>query len=76
LQDLPARAGAWFNLAHAARGATSAPLCAELVADQILSQPLPLLGEEVDALDPRRFWLRAWRRGQWKPSAQSPGDGG
>ncbi|MEN8719510.1 MAG: tRNA (5-methylaminomethyl-2-thiouridine)(34)-methyltransferase MnmD [Oceanococcaceae bacterium] len=68
VRDLPQRPGQWLNLAHGARGATSAPLCAAQLADQLLDLPESLSTDVSAALDPRRFLLRAWRRGQWSPS--------
>lgn len=62
--DIPAQAQVWLNLAHGSRGATSAVLCAAMLADQIEDLPAPVLANEADALDPRRFILRDWRRGR------------
>lgn len=63
--DIPAQPQLWLNLAHGSRGATSAVLAAVLLADQIEELPGPLLEDEASALDPRRFLLRDWRRGEY-----------
>lgn len=65
IADLPAVPGHWLNAAHGARTATSAGLAASLLLDRILTTPWACLCDEADAVDPRRFWLRAWRRGEW-----------
>ncbi len=65
--DIPAQPQVWLNLAHGSRGATSAVLAAVLLADQIEELPAPVLADEATALDPRRFILREWRRGNYPP---------
>lgn len=64
VEDLPAMGGHWLNAAHGARTATSAGLAASVLLDQILGTPWACLLGEAAAIDPRRFWLRAWRRGE------------
>lgn len=67
LQDLPTQPNLWLNLAHGSRAATAAPLCAAILADAAMDLPAPALANELDALDPRRFLLRDWRRGHRRP---------
>ncbi|WMC09275.1 bifunctional tRNA (5-methylaminomethyl-2-thiouridine)(34)-methyltransferase MnmD/FAD-dependent 5-carboxymethylaminomethyl-2-thiouridine(34) oxidoreductase MnmC [Oceanimonas pelagia] len=73
--DMPRRAGQALPLAadHAglyvlsglgSRGMCSAPLLAELLASQILNEPLPLGRELLDALNPNRHWLRKLLKGK------------
>ncbi len=62
--DILPQRNVWMNLAHGSRGATSAVLCAVMLADQLEALPAPVLADEQDALDPRRFILRDWRRGK------------
>ena len=58
LASLPWHAGLYTNVAHGSRGFTSAPLCAELLACLICSEPLPLCNELAGLLNPNRFLLR------------------
>lgn len=67
VSDIPANTKLWLNLAHGSRAATAAPICAALLADAALDLPAPCLGNQIDALDPRRFLLRDWRRGKRFP---------
>ncbi|WP_194757355.1 bifunctional tRNA (5-methylaminomethyl-2-thiouridine)(34)-methyltransferase MnmD/FAD-dependent 5-carboxymethylaminomethyl-2-thiouridine(34) oxidoreductase MnmC [Aliidiomarina indica] len=46
-----------------ARGLTSAPLAAEIIASDILQQPMPIDGQLAAALEPMRFAKRALRKG-------------
>jgi tRNA 5-methylaminomethyl-2-thiouridine biosynthesis bifunctional protein len=46
------------------RGLTTAPLCAEILASQILNEPLPLTNSLLDALNPNRFLIRGLIRRQ------------
>ncbi|MFT6778362.1 MAG: tRNA 5-methylaminomethyl-2-thiouridine biosynthesis bifunctional protein [Paraglaciecola sp.] len=46
------------------RGLTTAPLCAEILTSQILSEPLPLANNLLDALNPNRFLVRGLIRRQ------------
>ncbi|WP_371930890.1 bifunctional tRNA (5-methylaminomethyl-2-thiouridine)(34)-methyltransferase MnmD/FAD-dependent 5-carboxymethylaminomethyl-2-thiouridine(34) oxidoreductase MnmC [Oceanimonas sp. CHS3-5] len=73
--DMPKRAGQAFPLAddHAglyvlsglgSRGMCSAPLLAELLASQLLNEPLPLGRDVLDALNPNRHWLRKLLKGK------------
>ncbi|WP_417604942.1 bifunctional tRNA (5-methylaminomethyl-2-thiouridine)(34)-methyltransferase MnmD/FAD-dependent 5-carboxymethylaminomethyl-2-thiouridine(34) oxidoreductase MnmC [Oceanimonas baumannii] len=73
--DMPRRAGQVFPLAadHAglyvlaglgSRGLCSAPLLAELLASQLLNEPLPLGRHVLDALNPNRHWLRKLLKGK------------
>lgn len=40
------------------RGLSTAPLCAEILASQIVGTPLPLSNQLLDALNPNRFLIR------------------
>lgn len=46
------------------RGLTTAPLCAEILASQILNEPLPLSSNLLDTLNPNRFLVRGLIRRQ------------
>jgi tRNA 5-methylaminomethyl-2-thiouridine biosynthesis bifunctional protein len=46
------------------RGLTTAPLCAEILASQIVNKPLPLANNLLDALNPNRFLIRGLIRRQ------------
>lgn len=46
------------------RGLTTAPLCSEILASQILDEPLPLPNHLLDALNPNRFLVRRLIRRQ------------
>lgn len=64
-----AAAGRWLdglfvNTGHGARGLTSAPLCAELVAALASGEPRPLVWPLQRALSPARFALRDLVRGR------------
>jgi tRNA 5-methylaminomethyl-2-thiouridine biosynthesis bifunctional protein len=54
-------AGLWLSIAHGSRGITGTPLCADLIAAQILNLPPPADQEIIDALSPARFMLRQRR---------------
>lgn len=55
-------AGLWISIAHGSRGITGTPLCADLLAAQILDMPAPIDQEMIDALSPARFMLRQSQR--------------
>ena len=55
-------AGQWLNLAHGSRGATAAPLAAELIYAQMLGLNTGIPRDIVHAVHPGRFLLRALRR--------------
>ena len=58
----------YLNLAHGSRGITGTPLCADLLADLITGQALPVDSQLVDALDPSRFIVRKRKKQpEWKP---------
>lgn len=40
------------------RGLTTAPLCAEILASQILNEPLPISNHLLDTLNPNRFLVK------------------
>ena len=44
--------------AHGSKGLLTAPLCAELIASMLESEPLPMDTALARALDPNRFLLR------------------
>lgn len=48
----------YINTAHGSRGFTSAPFCAELLAQMICKEPLSLNAELLSLLNPNRFLLR------------------
>lgn len=54
--------GLWMSIAHGSRGITGTPLCADLLAAQILNMPAPIDQEMIDALSPARFMLRQSQR--------------
>ncbi|MEO8740508.1 MAG: bifunctional tRNA (5-methylaminomethyl-2-thiouridine)(34)-methyltransferase MnmD/FAD-dependent 5-carboxymethylaminomethyl-2-thiouridine(34) oxidoreductase MnmC [Casimicrobiaceae bacterium] len=66
LADLPRVAGLYGAFAFASRGLAWTPLAAELLASQIESEPLPLEGVLVDAIDPGRFVMHRLRRSMLK----------
>ena len=61
---LPLHAGLYVLGALGSRGLCSAPLCGELVASEICSEPLPLAADLLEALHPARYWVRRLRRGK------------
>mgnify|MGYP001202524634 FL=1 len=48
--------GLWISAGHGSRGLTSTPLCADLIAAQLLALPLPCDGRLQEALVPARFY--------------------
>ncbi|MFI0489558.1 MAG: bifunctional tRNA (5-methylaminomethyl-2-thiouridine)(34)-methyltransferase MnmD/FAD-dependent 5-carboxymethylaminomethyl-2-thiouridine(34) oxidoreductase MnmC [Yersinia sp. (in: enterobacteria)] len=46
------------------RGLCSAPLVAEILAAQMLGEPLPLDAKTLAALNPNRFWIRKLLKGR------------
>ena len=60
LPDLPCPhlPGLFVNSGHGSRGLATAPLCGELVAAQLLGQPLPAEPEVAAALAPNRLLIR------------------
>lgn len=63
LRNFPRHHGLYGLLGLGSRGLVWAALLAEHLAGQINAEPLPLPGDQVDALDPARFALRAHRHG-------------
>lgn len=57
-ESLPWLNGLYINTAHGSRGFTSAPLCAELIAQMICGEPLSINAELLGLLNPNRFLLR------------------
>ena len=45
----------YVNIGHGSRGATSAPICSEYIADLIENKPLPIGSEIEKILNPERF---------------------
>jgi tRNA 5-methylaminomethyl-2-thiouridine biosynthesis bifunctional protein len=60
--DLPRMEGLYGAFAYGSRGLIWAALGAEMVASQILGEPLPVTRSIADGLDPARFLLRALRQ--------------
>lgn len=58
LETLPWQKGLYINTAHGSRGFTSAPLCAEFIAQIICNEPVSLNVELAGLLNPNRFLLR------------------
>jgi tRNA 5-methylaminomethyl-2-thiouridine biosynthesis bifunctional protein len=54
--------GLFMFTALGSRGITWAALGAQVLASSITGAPMPLEAELVDAIDPARFLVRAWRR--------------
>jgi tRNA 5-methylaminomethyl-2-thiouridine biosynthesis bifunctional protein len=63
LKNFPRHNGLYGLLGLGSRGLVWSALLAECLASQINAEPLPLEGDQVDAIDPARFALRACRRG-------------
>ncbi|MBH5329530.1 FAD-dependent 5-carboxymethylaminomethyl-2-thiouridine(34) oxidoreductase MnmC [Eikenella sp. S3360] len=57
-QPCPHLPGLFVNSGHGSRGLATAPLCGELVAAQMLGQPLPAEPEVAAALAPNRLLIR------------------
>jgi tRNA 5-methylaminomethyl-2-thiouridine biosynthesis bifunctional protein len=58
-ESLPWVSGLYINVAHGSKGFTSAPLCAELIANIICGEPLSISHELAYHLNPNRFLLKA-----------------
>jgi len=57
-EEMPWFSGVWLNIGHGSRGLASAPLCAELIAQQLSGDAACISQTVVDALSPNRFLLR------------------
>ncbi|MDP1658197.1 MAG: FAD-dependent 5-carboxymethylaminomethyl-2-thiouridine(34) oxidoreductase MnmC [Methylotenera sp.] len=57
-ESLPWIKSLYINIAHGSRGFTSAPFCAELLAQMICQEPLTMNVELASLLNPNRFMLR------------------
>lgn len=57
-ESLPWINGLYINVAHGSRGFTSAPYCAELLAQMICNEPISMNIELASLLNPNRFILR------------------
>ncbi|PPC82039.1 MAG: FAD-dependent oxidoreductase [Methylotenera sp.] len=57
--SLPWLSGLYINAAHGSKGFTSAPMCAELIANMICGEPFRLQPELACQLNPNRFLLKA-----------------
>jgi len=55
---LPWVEGLYLNIAHGSKGFTTAPLCAELIAQQIVNETSDIYREFAGLLNPNRFLLR------------------
>lgn len=55
---LPWIKGLYINVAYGSRGFTSAPFCAELLAQMICNEPITMNIELASLLNPNRFTLR------------------
>ncbi len=64
LADMPRLPGAWIANAYGSRGLTYALLGGELIAAQMLGEPLPIEQDLADAVDPARFAWRQLKRGK------------
>jgi len=51
------------------RGIGWAALCAQVLAAQVSGAPMPLEASLLDAIDPARFAVRAYRQGLAPPQA-------
>ncbi|ACS86363.1 bifunctional tRNA (5-methylaminomethyl-2-thiouridine)(34)-methyltransferase MnmD/FAD-dependent 5-carboxymethylaminomethyl-2-thiouridine(34) oxidoreductase MnmC [Musicola paradisiaca] len=60
----PVHDGLFMIGALGSRGLCSAPLAAELLASQIVGEPLPLDKDTLAALHPHRFWVRKLLKGK------------
>lgn len=56
--NLPWIEGLYLNTAHGSKGLTSAPYCAEIIASQICTEPLPIAKDLAKKISPNRFLLR------------------
>lgn len=54
--------GLYISAGHSSRGLIGAPLAAEVIAAQILGEPLPLERELLEAIHPARFLIRRMKR--------------
>ncbi|HET7774701.1 MAG TPA: FAD-dependent oxidoreductase, partial [Burkholderiaceae bacterium] len=68
LADMPRLPGAWIANAYGSRGLTYALLGGELIAAQMLGEPLPIERDLADAVDPARFAWRQLKRGKAAPA--------
>jgi len=57
-ESLPWINGLYINVAHGSRGFTSAPYCAELLAQMISNKPITMNIELAALMNPNRFALR------------------
>ncbi|CAB3778853.1 FAD-dependent 5-carboxymethylaminomethyl-2-thiouridine(34) oxidoreductase MnmC [Pararobbsia alpina] len=60
--DLPRKGGLYGAYGYGSRGLTWAALGAEIIASQILGEPLPVTRDIADGFDPARFLQRALRQ--------------
>lgn len=64
IPDAPGYANFYLLGALGARGLTTAPLVAEILAAQIHGEPQPCPTDVLAALNPNRFWVRKLLRGR------------
>ncbi|RJF97410.1 bifunctional tRNA (5-methylaminomethyl-2-thiouridine)(34)-methyltransferase MnmD/FAD-dependent 5-carboxymethylaminomethyl-2-thiouridine(34) oxidoreductase MnmC [Noviherbaspirillum saxi] len=62
LRDVPRLPGLYGLLGYASRGLIWAPFAAELLVASLEGEPLPIEQSLLDAVDPARFALKAYRR--------------
>ena len=55
-------AGLYINVAHGARGLTSAFLSAEIIVSLVEATPVPVAGSILDHLNPARFMIKRLKR--------------
>jgi tRNA 5-methylaminomethyl-2-thiouridine biosynthesis bifunctional protein len=67
LRDVPRLTGLHCLLGLGSHGLTWAPLLAELIASHLEGEPAPIERELMEALDPARFALQAYRHGKSIP---------
>lgn len=56
--------GLYVNIGYGSRGLAYAPICAELLAASLNSEPSPVGASMQQALHPARFWIRDLMRGK------------
>jgi tRNA 5-methylaminomethyl-2-thiouridine biosynthesis bifunctional protein len=63
LRDVPRHPGLYGLMGYGSRGLIWAPFAAELLASMLEGEPLPIERSLLDVLDPARFALKVYRRG-------------
>jgi len=57
-ENLPWLSGLYINAGHGAKGFLTAPLCAEIIASEVVGAPSPVPVNVLNALQPNRFVMR------------------